>query len=213
MKDCTKKVILYLTFSLIFVILACKTADTDQSFHDSNIAEKEEEIILELPPLLEEIIVDQEKEEIKPIKNTPEIDEEYARSTSELKDESITQDAFLADKKEILKKIDALAQIMLARDYEKWLYYLSPSSKAYWQNQKNLADVSSRLPVKGYTLKNLEDYFRMIFIPSRQNSKVDEIRYISSTLVKAVQVRGSQDVVYYVFIKINNTWLLELDTL
>ncbi len=210
MKDCTKKVILYLTFSLIFVILACKTADTDQSFHDSNIAEKEEEIILELPPLLEEIIVE---EEIKPIKNAPEIDEEYARSTSELKDESITQDAFLADKKEILKKIDALAQIMLARDYEKWLYYLSPSSKAYWQNQKNLADVSSRLPVKGYTLKNLEDYFRMIFIPSRQNSKVDEIRYISSTLVKAVQVRGSQDVVYYVFIKINNTWLLELDTL
>lgn len=210
MKDCTKKVILYLTFSLIFVILACKTADTDQSFHDSNIVEKEEEIILELPPLLEEIIVE---EEIKPIKNAPEIDEEYARSTSELKDESITQDAFLADKKEILKKIDALAQIMLARDYEKWLYYLSPSSKAYWQNQKNLADVSSRLPVKGYTLKNLEDYFRMIFIPSRQNSKVDEIRYISSTLVKAVQVRGSQDVVYYVFIKINNTWLLELDTL
>lgn len=210
MKDCTKKTILYLTFSLIFVILACKTADTDQSFHDSNIAEKEEEIILELPPLLEEIIVE---EEIKPIKNAPEIDEEYARSTSELKDESITQDAFLADKKEILKKIDALAQIMLARDYEKWLYYLSPSSKAYWQNQKNLADVSSRLPVKGYTLKNLEDYFRMIFIPSRQNSKVDEIRYISSTLVKAVQVRGSQDVVYYVFIKINNTWLLELDTL
>ncbi|HTO35821.1 MAG TPA: hypothetical protein VLZ44_00085 [Treponemataceae bacterium] len=210
MKDCTKKTILYLTFSLIFVILACKTADTDQSFHDSNIVEKEEEIILELPPLLEEIIVE---EEIKPIKNAPEIDEEYARSTSELKDESITQDTFLADKKEILEKIDALAQIMLARDYEKWLYYLSPSSKAYWQNQKNLADVSSRLPVKGYTLKNLEDYFRMIFIPSRQNSKVDEIRYISSTLVKAVQVRGSQDVVYYVFIKINNTWLLELDTL
>lgn len=210
MKDCTKKVILYLTFSLIFVILACKTADTDQSFHDSNIAEKEEEIILELPPLLEEIIVE---EEIKPIEKTAEIDEEYARSTSELKDESITQDTFLADKKEILEKIDALAQIMLARDYEKWLYYLSPSSKAYWQNQKNLADVSSRLPVKGYTLKNLEDYFRMIFIPSRQNSKVDEIRYISSTLVKAVQVRGSQDVVYYVFIKINNTWLLELDTL
>ena len=78
MKDCTKKTILYLTFSLIFVILACKTADTDQSFHDSNIVEKEEEIILELPPLLEEIIVE---EEIKPIKNAPEIDEEYARST------------------------------------------------------------------------------------------------------------------------------------
>ncbi len=210
MKDCTKKVILYLTFSLIFVILACKTADTDQSFHDSNIAEKEETIILESSPLLEEIIVE---EEIKPIEKKTEIDEEYFRSTSALKDELITQDAFLADKKEILEKIDALAQIMLARDYGKWLYYLSPSSKEYWQNQKNLADVSSRLPVKGYTLKNLDDYFRMIFIPSRQNSKVDEIRYISPTLVKAVEVRGNQDIVYYVFVKINNTWLLELDTL
>jgi len=74
MKDYTKKVILYLTFSLIFVILACKTADTDQSFHDSNIAEKEEEIILESSPLLEEIIVE---EEIKPIEKKTEIDEEY----------------------------------------------------------------------------------------------------------------------------------------
>lgn len=147
------------------------------------------------------------------MKKKTEIDEEYFRSTSALKDELITQDAFLADKKEILEKIDALAQIMLARDYGKWLYYLSPSSKEYWQNQKNLADVSSRLPVKGYTLKNLDDYFRMIFIPSRQNSKVDEIRYISPTLVKAVEVRGNQDIVYYVFVKINNTWLLELDTL
>ncbi len=197
------------------MILACKSTDTDQSFHDSNIAEKEEEIILELPPLLEETIANEifVDQETKAIEKKTEIDEEYFRSTSALKDELITQDAFLADKKEILEKIDALAQIMLARDYGKWLYYLSPSSKEYWQNQKNLADVSSRLPVKGYTLKNLDDYFRMIFIPSRQNSKVDEIRYISPTLVKAVEVRGNQDIVYYVFVKINNTWLLELDTL
>jgi hypothetical protein len=46
------------------MILACKSTDTDQSFHDSNIAEKEETIILESSPLLEEIIVE---EEIKPI--------------------------------------------------------------------------------------------------------------------------------------------------
>lgn len=188
-------------FSLIFIVLACKTADTGKSLHDANKKEK--------TTVQEEIIVEKE---IKPIGKTAEIDEEYVRSTSELKDESITQDAFLADKKEILEKIDALAQIMHAQDYGKWLYYLSPSSKAYWQDQKNLKDVSSLLPVKGYTLKNLEDYFRMIFIPSRQNSKVDEIRYISPTHVKAVQVRGNQDVVYYFFVKINNTWLLELDT-
>lgn len=147
------------------------------------------------------------------IPTTQEIDEEFKRSTSELKDETITQDTFLADKKEILKIIDELAKIMIAQNYGKWLYYLSPQSIKYWQNQSNLIDVSARLPVKGYTLKNLDDYFKMIFIPSRRNSKVDEIRYISPTFVKAVQVRGEQDIVYYFFVKINNAWLLELDTL
>lgn len=197
-----------LTFFVAILLLSCQTKNI-------NIQENTETelIVLEKEVLEKDILIEEIPKKIQESEIIEQISEEFKRSTSELQDKTITQDDFLTDKKEILEKIDQLAKIMLAKDYGRWLYYLSPQSKEYWQDQTNLNVVSSRLPVKGYTLKNLEDYFRMIFVPSRQNSKVDEIRYVSPTFVKAVQVRGEQDIVYYYFIKINNTWLLELDTL
>ena len=197
-----------LTFFVSILLLSCQTKNIDTQKNTET-----ELIILEQEVLEKDILVKDIPEENPEPEITEQISEEFKRSTSELQDKTITQDDFLTDKKEILEKIDQLAKIMLAKDYGRWLYYLSPESKDYWQDQTNLNIVSSRLPVKGYTLKNLEDYFRMIFIPSRQNSKVDEIRYVSPNFVKAVQVRGEQDIVYYYFIKINNSWLLELDTL
>ena len=62
-------------------------------------------------------------------------------------------------------------------------------------------------------LKTLEDYFNWVFRLSRQNARVDEIRYISSKLVKAVQVSGNQDIIYYQFEKQNGRWLVSLDTI
>lgn len=197
-----------LSFFVSILLLSCQTKNIDTQKNTET-----ELIILEQEVLEKDILVKDIPEENPEPEITEQISEEFKRSTSELQDKTITQDDFLTDKKEILEKIDQLAKIMLAKDYGRWLYYISPESKDYWQDQTNLNIVSSRLPVKGYTLKNLEDYFRMIFIPSRQNSKVDEIRYVSPNFVKAVQVRGEQDIVYYYFIKINNSWLLELDTL
>ena len=61
--------------------------------------------------------------------------------------------------------------------------------------------------------KTLEDYFNWVFRLSRQNARVDEIRYISSKLVKAVQVDGTKDTIYYQFEKQNGRWLISLDTI
>ena len=55
--------------------------------------------------------------------------------------------------------------------------------------------------------------FVFVFVPSRKNQHVDEIRYISRDNIKAVQVRDSQDVVYYNFRKINNTWMISIPPL
>ena len=113
--------------------------------------------------------------------------------------------------------ISELDIIMTNRDYSGWLGYLSQDSILYWRNSANLASVSNRLPIKGLKLKNLEDYFRFVFIQSRMNKSVDEIRYVSSKLVKAVQVRKYpdhiEDVIYYTFEKFNGKWLLVLDKL
>ena len=53
-----------------------------------------------------------------------------------------------------------------------------------------------------------------VFIPSRKISKVDEIRYISKTNVKAVEVREDKSIlVYYYFQKIDGKWLVNLPKL
>ena len=57
--------------------------------------------------------------------------------------------------------------------------------------------------------KTIEDYFKFVWIPARQNSHIDEIRYISKTHVNAVQVREEQsDLVYYKFKKEKGKWLV-----
>ena len=78
---------------------------------------------------------------------------------------------------------------------------------------KNLHKAEAKLPVKGLKLNDLEDYFHLVFIQSRVGRQIDEIRYISDSSVKAVQVREDQDVVYYYFHKINGTWKLHLPPL
>ena len=50
----------------------------------------------------------------------------------------------------------------------------------------------------------------MIFVPSRKNRTVEEIRYISRDSVKAVEVRDETDIVYYNFVKTNGKWLVRI---
>ena len=77
----------------------------------------------------------------------------------------------------------------------------------------NLQIIATKLPKKGVSLKNLSDYFLNVFIPSRIDRKVTEIRYISPTEVKAVEVQGEKDIIYYEFEKVGEKWLVKLPTM
>ncbi|MBR6154561.1 MAG: hypothetical protein IKQ43_09025 [Treponema sp.] len=137
--------------------------------------------------------------------------EEYERSVGKSTTSAVTMQVFEEDKKDILNIISKLDTVMKNRDYKSWLTYLNDESIRYWSNRKNLAKAESRLPVKGLQLSNLEDYFKYVFIPSRSGRRVDEIRYENDKQVKAVQVNGSTDVVYYNFEKnANGVWKLRL---
>ncbi len=201
--------------AVLLLVLSCSTKQNETAQPEQDVQTvAEEQIVIDEP---EVIIVENNTPAVidEPVIETvaDAKEDEYIRSVSELKDEVITHDVFENDKKTILSIIDDLSQIMQKKDYKKWIKYISPQSLAYWQNTSNLESVSSRLPVKGITLKNLEDYFRLIFIPSRLNVTVDEIRYISSTSVKVVQVKDDQDIICYYFEKIKGEWMLILDTL
>ena len=165
---------------------------------------------VEPAPVVETPVVEPQPE--SPAPAVEEDDAEYQRSTNQMEG-NVTKEVFSEDKKEILQKIAELDAIMKNYDYNSWVTYIDDESISYWQDRRNLKKVSTRLPVKGLTLNSLEDYFKFVFIQSRVGRQIDEIRYISDTNVKAVQVREQQDIVYYYFHKVGGDWKLHLPPL
>lgn len=140
-------------------------------------------------------------------------DAEYERATKDLKGEVVSKDTYEKDKKFILSMINELNAVMKSKNYKAWLNYVEPNSVNYWSQKKNLSAASKQLPVKGIQLKSLEDYFNYVFIPSRMGKNIDEIRYVSSKSIKAVQLKNEDTVIYYNFKKIGDDWLVELPSL
>lgn len=138
-------------------------------------------------------------------------DEEYLRSINNIEGDSVSKEEFSDDKTAILAIIDDLSDIMEKKDAQRWLIYIEPSSKDYYSNITNLKKAQKKLPNKSVSLNNITDYFNYVFIPSRKRSQVDEIRYISKSSIKAVQVKDDKSiVVYYYFTKVNGKWLIHL---
>ncbi len=178
--------------------------------------ETETQIIEEPVPPVEETVTYTEEDPVEDV--VEEIDaeeEEYLRSIDSLDTtESVTKQEFSDDKTAILQAITELSEIMENQDGEAWLNYIAPESIRYYSNPANLRKAQKKLPNKLIELKNIYDYFIYVFIPSRQRSKVDEIRYLSKTDIKAVEVKEDYStIVYYYFTKINERWYVNLPTL
>lgn len=187
------------------ILVSCISDEVEEEVITENSGLEETEKIVEIQESLEPI------PEVVPEPVISKEDQEYSRSVTDLGIE-VSKETFNEDKSEILEIIEKLSGIMKHKDYAAWLNYLTPESKTFWSNQQNLAIVSQRLPIKNYRLKNLQDYFEKVFIPSRIGRVVDEIRYVSTTKVKAVQYTEEQDIIYYYFEKIDGRWFLHLDT-
>lgn len=145
------------------------------------------------------------------IKKEVKTDDEYKRSTKEVS--NVSYEEFQNDKKIILQKIEELSEIMQNYNFNEWVKYIDDGSIDYWSTSTNLTKASKRLPIKGLRLRTLQDYFKHVFIPARKNRKVEEIRYIDKSNIKAVQVKDDTDVVFYNFKKINGDWIVILPKL
>ncbi len=188
-------------------VTACKTTENvTQKSDSSETSSKKEDLIVD--GLMDE--PDVSASLFEPVKTAEDL--EYERSVSEL-GSLVSREKFFEDKAIILQKIVELDQIMKSYDYNKWTNYIDEQSKIYWSKRPNLQKAESKLPVKGLRLYTMQDYFKYVFVQSRRGQKVDEIRYVSENLVKAVQVREEQDIVYYQFEKIDGKWLVNLPPL
>ena len=161
-------------------------------------------------PLVDEPVVEQ-PEGVVAEPTVQAEDDEYSRSVGGI---SVSRDTFAEDKETILRIISELDVIMKdpgsSKSYNAWVGYVDQESVDYWKLRKNLQKAEKRLPVKGIKLSSLQDYFKNVFVPARRGREVSEIRYISDTYIKAIQVQGEQDIVYYYFNKINGRWMVHL---
>ena len=190
-------VLLTITFSSC----ASKPADIEQKPDQNEIENQQSEDVLSNEDAEDVIVITEDNDGS---------DDEYLRSIANLEGvEAVSKKEFTDDKNEILEIISELALIMETQDTITWLNYIDDESKDYYKNPVNLRKVQQRLRDKRIELKTIEDYFKYVWIPARQNSHIDEIRYISKTHVNAVQVREEQaDLVYYKFKKENGKWLV-----
>ncbi len=154
--------------------------------------------------------VEKEEEPKEDVQPPSQIDDEYARSVGNV---AVTKDRFVEDKAEILGIIEKLSTVMKEKNYGAWMNLLDEESISYWKKKQNLKKAQARLPIKGIQLRTMEDYFKYIFIPARQNRTITEIRYISDKYVKAIEMKESVDYVYYYFNKVDGKWMLHLPPL
>ncbi len=194
---CMKHLLYILLVIFVFIGMSCQSADVPAVSDDKASVETIDGV--QLVDEGEVVLLD-------------DADLEYSRSVAGLEGE-ISYDIFISDKNEILAIIEKLDESMQTRDYQMWREYLTPSSISYWSNKMNLQILSTKLPGDNVVLRDLPQYFTYMFIPSRIGRDVTEIRYNSPTAVKAVQVDGNTDIIYYDFVKENGKWLVTLPRL
>ena len=203
------KFLFLLTLSISFLLFSCGSTP---KVEEEEIQAPEEVIVQEEP---EEIINDSDDVILIDEVVVDETEEEYLRSINNLQaEEVVTKSEFEEDKAAILAIIENLAEIMEEEDFNAWMNYISKDSKTYYSNPKNIRKAQKKLPDKTLQLYGIKDYFKHVFIPARKNRRVDEIRYISKSYVKAVQVKDdSSIVVYYYFVKENGKWIVHIPEL
>ena len=111
-------------------------------------------------------------------------------------------------KTEMEKIVEKLNRITATKDYAQWTTFLSEEYKQQYSQPLTLRKVSEALPVKGIKLKSLRDYFMYVFVPSRQNVRVDDIRFVSPTRVDVIMKQANVSLLVYGLENINGSWKL-----
>ena len=123
---------------------------------------------------------------------------------------SITKKDKEIAKSEIEEVVKKLNDITAQKDYGRWRYWLSTEYIKEFSKPDVLRKTSEGLPsnLKGKQLKSIEDYFYYVFVPSRQNGRVDDIAYLTPTKVRVLKITSTQTLIFYNLEKIDERWLL-----
>lgn len=96
---------------------------------------------------------------------------------------------------EIQELTQQLNSIIKAKNYNVWVTYLDPGYLATINSREFLENVSKSpiLVKQKIVLNSAYDYFINVVVPSRTNSRVDDIEFISKNRVKAYTVDNKEN--------------------
>ena len=134
--------------------------------------------------------------------------EEKHTVIAEFEGVTITKETYDQTKTEMEKIVENLNRITASKDYSQWLKFLSEEYKQQYSQALTLQKVSEALPVKGIKLKSLKDYFSYVFVPSRQNVRVDDIKFVSPTRVDVIMKQANVSLLVYGLENASGSWKL-----
>ena len=98
----------------------------------------------------------------------------------------VSQEKYASSLKEIRELITKLNQIIQNEDYQQWLTYLDSDYIRAYNDPARLKQLTQNSPVlKGVPIRNLEDYFNFVVVPSRSQAQVDDITFVDQDRVEA----------------------------
>jgi len=125
----------------------------------------------------------------------------------------VSQEYYDSTKEDVQHFINELNRVIRNRNYDLWREALSDEYFREISSPENLQQVSEQpaMMTRRIVLRTPEDYFLYVVVPSRTNSRVDDIEFISRNRVKAFTISTTrsgeeQRLRLYDLEKIGNTW-------
>jgi hypothetical protein len=130
---------------------------------------------------------------------------------------TVTQEMYDSTLIEVKAFVESLNSLINRKNYDGWKGTLSDTYSTHISSAEFLANASESplLRSKKIVLKTLNDYFTHVVVPSRSNSRVDEIEFTDTNTVKVYYIERrrtenneveTRRLRLYELIKTGNTW-------
>lgn len=213
-RRCKVRKVFYVLLLLCFCFYSCLTVPSKQTSESDQVESTEE--VSKKDEVLEEEIPQEEVKDEPVLQVEAEMKEEVKveprnEVIAEFGDVKITKKDYHDTMNEVKVIVDSLNKVAATSDYTKWLTFLSETYKKEFSNTATLDKTVASLKKKNVTglkLQNLKDYFKYVFVASRQNIKVDDIEFLSPVRVNVLMLASGKKLLVYDLEKINGRWLL-----
>jgi len=144
---------------------------------------------------------------IEPTPQPPQVEEEPFNPSL------VSRQQYNSTLTEVKVFIEELNRVISNRNYNAWRAALSDSYFQEISSQENLKQISEQpaMTTRRIVLRNAQDYFTHVVVPSRANSRADDIEFVERYRVKVFSVNTTREgeeqrLRLYDLEKIGNSW-------